>query len=247
MVNSQSTLSRHLIVLALAILLGYAFLLSRSEWSEMHRYNRAVGDVSLILLSMAMAIGPVLRLTNWKWVRRLLLYRRELGIWSVVAAFIHTVIILIGWVELDLWRLFGFEFHPGLQQYVMVRHGFALANALGVVALLYGFVLAGTSNELSQRVLGASVWKFLQQGAYVLWWLVIIHTGYFLFVHFLDFHRAIPAPNWAQLPFVGLVLTVILIQSAATLRTWRRQRARERVNVDAVRKDNEPFGKGENR
>ncbi|MDA7429206.1 ferric reductase-like transmembrane domain-containing protein [Primorskyibacter aestuariivivens] len=233
MVNSQLTLSRHVIVLALAILLGYALLLSRSEWSEMHRYNRAVGDVSLILLSMAMAIGPVLRLTNWKWVRRLLLYRRELGIWSVVAAFIHTAIILIGWVELDLWRLFGFEFHPELQQYVMVRHGFALANALGVVALLYGFVLAGTSNDLSQRVLGASVWKFLQQGAYVLWWLVIIHTGYFLFVHFLDFHRAIPAPNWAQLPFVGLVLTVILIQSAATVGTWRRQRARERVRCSS--------------
>ncbi len=233
---SQSTLARHVVVLVIALLLGALFLMSRSQWSEMHRYNRAVGDVSLVFIALAMAIGPIARLTNWRWIRSLLVYRRELGIWAVVAALIHTVIILFGWVELDLWRLFGFEFHPGLQRYVMVRHGFALGNALGIVALLYGFVLAGTSNDFSQRVLGISVWKFLQQGAYVLWWLVALHTGYFLFVHFLDFHRAIPDPNWAQWPFVGLVMAVVFIQSAAIVGTWRRQRAREKTkaNVNIV-------------
>lgn len=221
-------IKRHVAVLALAIGLGYAFLVSRSEWSPMHRYNRAIGDVSLVLVAFAMTIGPLTRLVSWKWVRSALPYRRELGIYAVVAALIHTTIILVGWVELDLWRLFGFEFHPGLQRYVMFQHGFALANAVGVLALLFGAVLAITSNDISQRLLGTSVWKFLQQGAYVLWWLVVMHTAYFLFVHFLDFHRQTPEPNWAQWPFVGLVLTVMLIQLAASAVTWKRQRGRVR-------------------
>ncbi len=153
-------------------------------------------------------------------------YRREFGIYAVVLALIHTIIILIGWVDLDLLRLFGFEFHPNLERYVMLRHGFALANAVGIMALAYGVVLALISNDASQHLLGQSIWKFLQQGAYVLWWLVVLHTAYFLFVHFLDFHRQTPDPNWAQWPFVVLVLNVITLQFFATLGTWQRQRAR---------------------
>jgi sulfoxide reductase heme-binding subunit YedZ len=201
----------------------------------MHRYNRAIADASLMLIAMAMVIGPVSRLTRLGWIRRLISYRRELGIWAVIAALTHTVIILIGWVEWDLLRLFGFEFHPALQRYVIVQHGFALANAVGVLALLYGIVLAATSNDASQRALGAIVWKFLQQGAYVLWWLVVLHTAYFLFVHFLDFHRQTPEPNWAQWPFIAVVLIVLCMQSVATMRTWRNQHARERAAANVVR------------
>lgn len=218
---------RHCAVLILAVILVVAFLFSRAEWSEMHRYNRAIGDVSVVLISLAMVIGPASRITNWRWVNRLLPYRRELGIWAVATALIHTIIILFGWVELDFWRLFGFEFHPQLNKYVMVRHGFALGNALGFLALVYGAVLALTSNNVSQRVLGISVWKFIQQGAYVLWWLVVVHTSYFLFIHFLDYHRRTPDPNWAQLPFIGLVLSVVIVQFAASVVTWRRVRLRD--------------------
>lgn len=228
--NTGSTLFRHLAVIALTVLLGYVFLQSRAEWSFMHRYNRAIGDASLILVSLAMSIGPMTRLVKRRWTRKLLPYRRELGIWAVVAALIHATIILIGWVEIDLWRLFGFEFHPVMQRYVMVRHGFALANAVGILALLYGVVLSATSNDLSLRLLGQSIWKFVQQGAYVLWWLTVLHTAYFLFVHFLDYHRQTPEPNWAQWPFVGVVLAVMLIQTAASVETWHRQKARSRIS-----------------
>lgn len=229
--KSRPMIVRHCAVLVLAVLMSVAFLFSRAEWSEMHRYNRAVGDVSVVLISLAMVIGPASRLSNWRWVNRLLPYRRELGIWAVAAALIHTIVILFGWVELDLWRLFGFEFHPQLKKYVMVRHGFALGNALGLLALVYGVVLALTSNNVSQRVLGISVWKFIQQGAYVLWWLVVVHTSYFLFIHFLDYHRSTPDPNWAQLPFIGLVLSVVIVQFAASVVTWRRARSREQTRA----------------
>ncbi len=224
--KDQAWIVRHLLVLVLAVLAGYLFLLSRAEWSPMHRYNRALGDVSLLLVALAMVIGPILRLTSWRLIRYLLPHRRELGIYAVIAALVHTVIILFGWVDLDFARLFGFEFHPELQRYVMVQHGFALGNIIGIAALLYGFVLAATSNNVSQSWLGTSVWKFIQQGAYVLWWLAVIHTGYFLFVHFLDYHRNTPEPNWAQWPFVILTLVVLALQIAASVVTWRKQRGR---------------------
>jgi sulfoxide reductase heme-binding subunit YedZ len=75
------------------------------------------------------------------------------------------VIILAGWVEWDLMRLFGYELNPATGLYVMFQHGFGLANVIGIVALVYCLVLALVSNDWSQRLLSGSVWKFLQQGA----------------------------------------------------------------------------------
>lgn len=220
--QADNWIARHILIIGIAAIGVWLFLESRAQWSPMHRWNRAVGDMSLVLVAAAMALGPLSRL--WRPVARVLLFRRELGIYGVVLAAVHTAIILLGWVELDLMRLFGFEFHPGLQRYVMVQHGFALANAVGIFALLYGLVLAATSNDASMRLLGNGVWKFVQQGTYVLWWLAVAHTVYFLFVHFVDFHRQTPEPNWAQWPFVTLVLLVTGLQIAATFKTWRRTR-----------------------
>jgi len=69
-------------------------------------------------------------------------------------------------------------------------------------------LLALTSNDWSQKKLGGMVWKFLQQGSYVYWILIVIHTAYFLYLHFQDFHRRVPDPNWIQIPFAILVLLV---------------------------------------
>jgi sulfoxide reductase heme-binding subunit YedZ len=214
--------TRHFVVLLVAGLGAYAFLESRAQWSEMHRWNRAIGDISLVMVALSMAIGPLARL--WARLRPMIPWRRELGIYSVLLAAVHTIIILAGWVEWDLVRLFGYSLHPGTGAYVMLQHGFGLANVIGIVALVYGIVLAMASNNVSQRVLGGSAWKFLQQGAYVLWMLVVIHTAYFLFLHFQDYHRQVPEPNWAQWPFVGTIALVTLLQLAAFVKTWRAKR-----------------------
>ena len=179
--------TRHFVVLLAAGLGAYAFLESRAQWSEMHRWNRAIGDMSLILVALSMAIGPLARL--WAMFRPAIPWRRELGIYSVLLAAVHTIIILAAWVEWDLIRILGYEFHPMLSRYVMLQHGFGLANVLGILALVYGTVLALSSNDRSQRYLGGAVWKFLQQSAYVLWALIVVHTAYFLYLHFQDFHR----------------------------------------------------------
>ncbi len=213
---------RHLVVLFLVGAGIYAFGESRAEWSAMHRWNRAVGDVSLVLISISMAIGPLARM--WPWFRRFIPFRREFGIHGVLLAVAHTVIILDGWVEWDLVRVFGYELHPLTGNYIMLQHGFALANVIGIVALVYGFILALASSDWSQRLLGGSVWKFLQQSSYVLWMLIILHTAYFMYLHFQDFHRTTPAPNWAQIPFAALVGVVALLQLSAFVKTWRKKR-----------------------
>ncbi len=211
--------TRHLVVVLFGGLLTYALLESRAEWSDMHRWNRALGDTSVLLVALSMMIGPLSRL--WPRAKRLTPWRRELGIYGVMAAFIHATIILVGWMEWDLYRLVGMEFHPQLQRYVMFQHGLGFANILGVAALIYALILALTSNDFSQRRLGASVWKHVQQGTYIMWWIIVLHTGYFLFMHFQDFHKATPEPNWVRWPFVWLVLGIMALQFAASLKTWR--------------------------
>ncbi len=218
---------RHLGALALTAALVWAFGMLRPDWSPMHRWNRAFGDASVVVIALVMLIGPMSRL--WRRWARLLPWRRELGVWGFLAGLTHAGFILFGWVRLEWPRLFGFEFHPGLGQYVMFDKGFGLGNVIGILALVYGLVLSLTSNDLSQRLMGMSVWKYLQQGAYILWALIVAHTAYFLFMHFLDFHRQTPEPNVLRWPFVILVATVLAVQTAASVRTWRLQRASSRA------------------
>ena len=127
---APGTALRHVVTLLVAGLLIYVFGLVHDHWHSMHRWNKATGDASVVLLALTMAIGPATRL--WPTLRRLIPFRREWGIHAMLLALAHTAIILHGWVEWDLARLFGFEFHPLLGHYVMVQHGFGLANLIAL-------------------------------------------------------------------------------------------------------------------
>ncbi|MBY0349531.1 ferric reductase-like transmembrane domain-containing protein [Tabrizicola sp.] len=210
---------RHLavIVFAAALLVGFAAV--HAQWSPMHRWNRAFGDASVVLVALSMAIGPLARLVRP--AVRLLRFRRELGIYGFLLALVHTVIILVGWVQWDLMRLFGFELHPDFQVYVMFQQGFGLANGIGLAALFLAAILGLTSSDLALRRLGPSGWKFLQMGVLPLWWLTVAHVAYFLFLHFMSFHRETPDPNPLQIWFVGLVIAVLGLRAAAYLQTIR--------------------------
>jgi len=216
---------RHKAALALAVALVYGFGMLRPEWSAMHRWNRAFADASLVIIAVVMVLGPLARL--WRPATATLAWRRELGIWGFIAGLVHAGFILFGWVRLEWPRLFGFELHPQLQEYVMFDKGFGLGNLIGILALIYGLVLSLTSNDASQRWLGMSIWKYLQQGAYILWAMIVAHTAYFLYLHFLDFHRNTPEPNLLQWPFAILVLAVLGLQTAASWQTWKLRRRRQ--------------------
>jgi sulfoxide reductase heme-binding subunit YedZ len=205
------------ILFAAAVVVGFAAV--HAQWSPMHRWNRAFGDGSMVLVALSMGIGPLARL--FRPAVRLLRFRRELGIYGFLLALVHTVIILVGWVQWDLMRLFGFEWHPDFQVYVMFQQGFGLANGIGLAALFLASILALTSSDLAMRRLGPSGWKFLQMGVLPLWWLTVAHVAYFLFLHFMSFHRDTPDPSPLQIWFVGLVILVLGLRAAAYLQTVR--------------------------
>ena len=213
------TLKRHFIVLLLTGALIALFAQVHGQWSPMHRWNRTFGDASLVLVALCFAIGPLSRF--YRRAVRWIPYRREMGIYAFILALVHAIIILVGWVQFDLMRLAGFEFHPQLQEYVMLQQGFGLSNAIGLVALVLALLLAATSSDYALRKLGASGWKFVQMGVLPLWWLTIAHVAYFLYAHFLSFHRNTPEPNPLQLPFAIMVVAILALRIAAYVRTVR--------------------------
>lgn len=216
---ARKTLVRHMLVAVLATGLVLGFAAVHAQFSPIHRWNRAFGDASLVLIALSMGLGPLIRFLRAS--VPLLPFRREMGIHACLLVLVHAAIVLVGWVEWDLMRLFGFEWHPDLLVYVMFQHGFGLANAIGIAALVLAVLLAATSSDFAMRRLGLSGWKFLQMGVLPMWWLTVAHVAYFLFMHFLSFHRDTPPPNALQPWFVGLVVLVLGLRAAAYLKTIR--------------------------
>ena len=219
--RQMGTLGRHMTAAAAAAVLLLGFWLSRPQWDPDMRMWKAVGDASLVLLVVSMVAGPLARL--WRRATPLLTWRREAGIWFAVLACVHTVLILNGWVRWSVMRFLGYEFIPQLERDVRMESGFGLANILGLVALLWALALAATSSDRALRRLGPASWKWLHNGAYVVFYLVAAHAGYFLFLHFtFSFHKTAPPPDWFRLPFAAAVVLVLILQVAAFRKTLRR-------------------------
>jgi methionine sulfoxide reductase heme-binding subunit len=202
----------------LGALLSYGFWLTRPEWDPEMRLWRAVGDAGLILLFLALVLGPLAKL--WPQALRLLPYRRELGVWFGLFAFLHTLLVLNGWARWDALRFLGYEFVPQLGRVARLEPGFGLSNLLGLVAMLFTLVLMATSTDWAVRRLGGKAWKFLQLSSYIVFYLSALHTAYFVFMHYtMSFHRQVPAdPNWFRWPFLALTLGVIALQVSAYLK-----------------------------
>ena len=208
------------------------FWAARPEWSSEMRLWKAVGDASLILLLLTMAIGPLGRL--WRPAAKLLPFRRELGIWFAIAATLHTVLILDGWARWSVERLLGFEFVAQLGRTARMEPGFGLANIIGLVALTWALALAATSSDWALRRLGPSAWKWLHNAAHIVFWLTIVHVAYFLFLHYTaSFHKQPPPPDWFRAPFLVLASGVVLLQMAAFAMTVRNRRGAPAARVAA--------------
>jgi methionine sulfoxide reductase heme-binding subunit len=220
----QGFLFRHIVAGTIAGLLTYVFWLTRPQWSAEMRFWRAVGDAGLMLLLLALLIGPAAR--HWSALAGLIPWRRELGIWFGIMALGHTGLILAGWARWDLRRFLGYEFVPQLDRYARLEPGFGLANLLGLVAVFWTLVLMATSSNRAIAALGGQAWKWLQYGAYIVFYLVVLHTAYFLFMHYTpSFHRATPEDrNWFRLPFLLLSLAVPALQISAFARTVARHK-----------------------
>ena len=216
-------LLRHAGAAVIAVVSFAVFWAARPGWSWEMRLWKAVGDAALVLLLLTMAIGPIARL--WRKAGRALPFRRELGIWFAVVATVHTVLILNGWARWSMQRLLGFEFVPQLDRTARMEPGFGLANSIGLVALVWALALAATSSDRALRRLGPSAWKWLHNGAHIVFWLTTLHVAYYLFRHYtLSFHKQPPPPDWFRVPFLMLATGVVVLQMAAFAVTVRGRR-----------------------
>lgn len=218
---------KNLFLALFGVLVSYGFWLTRPDWDAEMRFWRAVGDGSLILLVLALVLGPLARL--WPVFGRWLSYRRELGVWFGLLALLHTILILNGWARWSALKFLGYEFIPELNRTARLEPGFGLANILGLVAMLLTLVLMATSTDYALRNLGGSAWKFLQLSAYTVFYLVALHTAYFLFMHYTQsFHRNVPDnPNWFRFPFLILTAFVIVLQAVSYFRSLKRQQLKQ--------------------
>lgn len=221
--NFKRLLLRHVTVLFIALVLTLPFWWGRLNWDPEMRLWRAIGDSSFLLLVFTLTIGPLARL--WPTINPLVAWRREAGIWYGLLALVHTVLIFAGWARWDILRFLGYEYVPQLERYARIEPGFGLANLMGLIAMAITLLLVGTSANWALNRLGASAWKWLQYGAYSVFYLVVLHTAYFLFMHYtVSFHRSVPDElNWFSYPFLTLAISVPILQTLAFFKTVRRQ------------------------
>ena len=213
---------RHTVVALLGVAVYFAFWFGRLDWTPEMRLWRAIGDVSFVFLFLVLAMGPAAR--HWPPVTRLLSWRRELGIWFAILALVHTLLVLDGWVRWDWMRFFGYEFLEQLGRYARVEPGFGLSNVVGIVAAIMAVPLMITSSSWAVKRLGGGSWKWLHVGAYTIFYLVVLHSLYYLFIHFtVSFHRPVPAPNWFRYPFLITAVLILVIQMSAFVSTVRKR------------------------
>ena len=217
----RAVLVRSAVVGLLSLVLVGVFWASRPQWTADMRLWRAVGDASIVLLALSLAVGPAGRL--FPAVARISRWRRQLGIWTALTGLVHTVLVLWGWVAFDLGRLMGYEFVPQLGRTARLEPGFGLANLMGLVAMAWLLVLLATSSDRAVRRLGPGVWTWLQGFAHVAFYLVVLHAAYFLYMHYtLSFHRGVPPdPNWFRVPLLVLAGALLALQIASSIRSAR--------------------------
>lgn len=216
---------RHGSAIVLTGFLFAVFWASRPEWSVDMRLWRAVGDAAIVLLFATLSLGPLAKL--FPGVGRLLPWRRQLGVWAAIIALVHTVLVLNGWAQWSVMRLLGYEFVPELDRTLRLEPGFGLANLMGLVAMGWMLILLATSTDFAVRFLGGQAWKWVHYGAYVVFYLSVLHAAYFLFIHYTaSFHRTPPPENWFRFPLLALGAIVMALQIAAFVETVRRRRAR---------------------
>lgn len=216
---------RHVAAAALGTALVGLFWATRPSWSGEMRLWKAVGDAAFVLLLITLCLGPLARIARP--VSALLPWRRQFGIWFALVATLHSVLVIHGWARWGLRRFLGYEIVPQLGREARMEPGFGLANLVGVVALVFALVLAATSSDRALRRLGASAWKWLHHSALFVFYLSLLHAGYFLFLHYTaSFHKQIPRPDWFRMPFVILGAGLLALQGIAFVKTAGRPTTR---------------------
>lgn len=132
---------------------------------------RALGTAALLLLHVALAIGPLCRLDQR--FLPLLYNRRHLGVTTFLLGASHGVFSLVQFHALG-------DVNPLVSLLISNRNYQSLAEfpfqVLGFGALLILFLMAATSHDFWLRNLTAPVWKRLHMMVYAAYSLVVAHV-----------------------------------------------------------------------
>lgn len=227
--SAEAIFFRHLGVAFIGLLLAGFVWQANDTWSPDMRLWKSLGGASFSLLWFAVFIGPAARI--WQPLQRLISFRREVGVWFFLIAFLHGYLILDGWVRWSVWEFFGYQYIPEVEMYMRAESGFGLANLAGLMALTFAFTLATTSFDRAVNFLGVSSWKWLHSFSYVVFYLSVIHVLYFAFIHYTpSLLRAVLSQptNYPDNPlkfyYLAAFLSVLLLQVIAFIVTVRKQR-----------------------
>jgi sulfoxide reductase heme-binding subunit YedZ len=212
--RSGPPLERHAAAAGLLAALALLFWwLQQPLYDEVpeHFWNRVFADTSMVLLCLVLVIGPLARYVPA--MRKVVPWRRELGVAMFIAAGLHVAIALGGFYDWDPLGFFTTE-DRGTGQRERGRDAGAAANWVGLVALTCASVLAVTSNDVVQARLGRG-WKFVQRQSYTLFVLTALHVAGFIYL--APFTPTGAFNRW----FWALTAIVVATQFAGFVRTVR--------------------------
>lgn len=173
---------------------------------------RAFGSCAFVLLTLALAIGPLARLDS-RFVP-LLYNRRHLGVVTFAVATAHLMAVLD-------WHLAFSPLSPWVAMFFVdsTASGRHLPNMpFGILAYVLMLLLASTSHDFWLNFLGPSAWKSLHMSIYGAYACVVAHVAF----------GALQDARGAALPAVILGSAVLLAGlhlSAALVQRRRRQAA----------------------
>lgn len=139
--------------------------------SEVQLVIRASGAAAFSLLTIILCIGPLARLTPR--VLPVLYNRRHLGVVCFLIALVHGALVVLWYHGFSQVNAFVslLTSNPRYGSF----GGFPF-ESLGVLALLILFVMAATSHDFWNSVLGARMWKALHMSVYAAYGLLIAHV-----------------------------------------------------------------------
>lgn len=157
-----------------------------------------IGHGALWLLLLTLSLTPLTKLTRWKGFA---VIRRQLGLWTLVYAFLHLICYLLFILGLN-WARLGSEIAN--RPYIIV----------GMLALVGLAILGATSNRFAMRRLGKR-WKPLHKLVYPILALVLLH---FFWVVRADMRE------WSLYALIGALLMLLRLPAIARRLPKLRQR-----------------------
>jgi sulfoxide reductase heme-binding subunit YedZ len=206
-------ITRHFILFLVSCVTGAAFYLILATDDPIWWLSMASAYVSLVLLALALIIGP------WNKLRGRPnpvsgYLRRDIGIWAGVLGVVHVVAGLQVHFRGKMWLYF---LPPADAHYTFpIRiDPFGLTNYAGLGATLILLLLLSLSNDASLRAFGAVRWKSLQRWNYACAILTVAHGAVFQIME----KRTVGF----VLAFAAIVLLVLAMQFAG-FRAVRKQK-----------------------